>query len=310
MKQLASWIMVSFGLAAVAFAMPLGTATRSVIPADVQQIISVDYRALRNSETAMALKQRVLPDNLKQFETALRGAGINPEKDVEQLTFVSFRTPKQGMKVVGVAQGQFSTAAILKKMRLQKVKPVKYRSADIYPMGGMQMSFLDDFSILFGDVSAIHSALDTRDGYSATLDTNQQISDLLSGVDAGTVWSVLDPQGTQNMMRSALGDAAGLTDFNVIRKRLLGSRYQMNFQSGVNFDLDVVTTDSVTAGTLSALLKAGMLYRKQTANPTEKIALDSMSVDSDSSNLRVHFRTDDQRFQSLLQSDLFAAVSR
>ncbi len=49
MKQLASWIMVSFGLAAVAFAMPLGTATRSVIPADVQQIISVDYRALRNS---------------------------------------------------------------------------------------------------------------------------------------------------------------------------------------------------------------------------------------------------------------------
>jgi len=37
----------------VASAMPLGTNARTVIPADVMQIISVDYRALRNSDTAM-----------------------------------------------------------------------------------------------------------------------------------------------------------------------------------------------------------------------------------------------------------------
>ena len=46
------------------------------------------------------------------------------------------------------------------------------------------------------------------------------------------------------------------------------------------------------------------------ASPTEKMALESVTVDSDSSNLQLHFRTDDQRFQSLLHSELFAAVSR
>jgi len=66
----------------------------------------------------------------------------------------------------------------------------------------------------------------------------------------------------------------------------------------------------MTAATLSTLVKAGMLYKKVNATPTEKIAIDSVTVDSDSSNLQLHFKSDDQKFQSLLHSELFAAVSR
>jgi hypothetical protein len=310
MKRVMFCVWVVLLASMTAWAMPLGTSTRSVIPADVQQIISVDYRALRNSETAMALKQRVLPDTLKQFETALRGVGVDPDKDVEQLTFVSFRIPKQGARIVGVAQGQFTTQAFLKKMRLQKVRPAKYRNSDLYPMSGMQMTFLDDYTLLFGDTQALRFALDARDGFTATLDSNAQVADLISSVDSGTVWSVLDQQGTQNMLRSALGDASGLADYDMVKKRLVGSRYTMNFNSGVNFDLDVVTSDSITAATLSSLLQAGMLYRKVNATASEKVALDSVSVDSDSTNLRLRFRTDDKKFQSLLSSELFASVSR
>ncbi|PYV86468.1 MAG: hypothetical protein DMG90_21155 [Acidobacteria bacterium] len=294
-----------------AWATPLGSSARTVIPSDIQQIISVDYRALKNSDTAMALKAQVLPPALKEFETALRGVGINPEKDVEQLTFASYRAGKQGIKVIGVAQGQFSSAAVLKKMKLSKIKPVKYHQADVYAMsGGMQMTFLDDDTLAFGDMAALKGALDARDGYASGLDSNSQIVDLMGGVDSGPVWSVLDQQGTQNMMRSALGDASRLADYETIKKRILGSRYTMNFQSGVNFDLDVATLDSVTAGTLSTLFKAGVLYKKMSATPIEKVALDSVSVNSDSSNLQMHFKTDDKQFQSLLHSDLFAAVSR
>jgi hypothetical protein len=133
---------------------------------------------------------------------------------------------------------------------------------------------------------------------------------MMGSVDSGTVWSVLDQKGTQNMMLSALGDAAKLADFDTVKQRLLGSRYTMNFQNGVNFDLDVVTEDSVTAATLSTLVKAGVLYKKMTATPIEKVALDSVTINSDSSDLQMHFKTDDKQFQSLLHSDLFAAVSK
>jgi len=111
-------------------------------------------------------------------------------------------------------------------------------------------------------------------------------------------------------MRSALGDASKLGDYETVKKRLLSSRYTMNFQNGVNFDLSVQTSDTMTAATLSTLVKAGMLYKKVNATPTEKIAIDSVTVDSDSSNLQLHFKSDDQKFQSLLHSELFAAVSR
>jgi hypothetical protein len=45
------------------------------------------------------------------------------------------------------------------------------------------------------------------------------------------------------------------------------------------------------------------------ASPIEKTAIDATTVDSDSSNLQVHFKSDDQKFQTLMHSELFAAVS-
>src|ERR1700722_2569018 len=303
MKQLPGVLWVLLFSSAIGGAAAMGSSARGVIPSEVQQVITVDYRMLKNSSTAMALKDQVLPPSLKEFEVALKGVGIDPEKDVDQLTFASYRRGKQGLQVVGVAQGSFSIKAVLKNIKLAKIKPVKYHDADVYPMsGGMLMTFLDDDTLLFGDASALHGALDARDGYVATLDSNPQIADMIGSVDSGTVWSVLDQQGTQNMLLSALGDAGKLADFDTLKKHVVGSRYTMNFSNGVKFDLDVVTSDSVTAATLSSLVKAGVLYRKMTANPVEKSALDSVSVNSDSSDLQMHFKAEDKQFQSLIHS--------
>ena len=87
-------------LVTMAYAMPLNSSARSVVPGDLLQLISVDYRAIKDSPTAMALKQQVLPDNIKQFEAALKGIGLDPEKDVDTLTFASFHAGKQGVKTV------------------------------------------------------------------------------------------------------------------------------------------------------------------------------------------------------------------
>jgi hypothetical protein len=297
-------------LVGMCYAMPLNSSARAVIPSELQQLISVDYRTLKDSSTAMALKQQVLPDNLKQFEGALKGIGIDPNKDVDTLAFAAFRVGKQGSKGIGVASGAFNMKVVLKKMKLQNLTPRKYRTAGLYPMdGGMTMTFLDDSTLLFGEPSAVKLALDTRDGEILNVDTNSTMADMMSSVDSAPVWSILDQQGTQNMLRSALGDASKVADYDTIKKRLLGSRYTMNFNSGVNFDLTVVTSDSVTAATLSSLVKAGILYKKMSASPAEKVAMDNTTVDSDSQNLQIHFKANDQQFQSLMHSELFAAVS-
>ena len=66
----------------------------------------------------------------------------------------------------------------------------------------------------------------------------------------------------------------------------------------------------MAAATLSSLLKAGMMLKKMGSSPAEKTAIDATTVDSDSGKLMIHFKADDSGFQSLLQSDLFAAISK
>ncbi len=81
-------------------------------------------------------------DNVKQFESALKGVGIDPDKDIDTLAFPSFRTSKQGIRLIVIASGPFNTKAVLKKMTLLKIKPTKYHTANIYPMDGGLVMYL------------------------------------------------------------------------------------------------------------------------------------------------------------------------
>lgn len=310
MKTFLSRLLLIGLLCTPAFSAPLSSSARTVVPSAIQQIISVDYRALRGSQTALALKNRVLPENLKQFETALRGFGIDPNKDVEQITFVTYRPAKGGLNAIGIAQGPFKQKEFLLKMKAKGVKPEKYGLSFLYPMGsGMQVVFLDPTTIVFGESAALKGAIDVRDKGAESLASNSAINDLITDSDSSTIWSVLDQLGTQYMMKSALGQAASLADYDVVKRRLVASDYVMNFDNGVNFDLNVKTSDNMTAASLASLLKAGMMYRGINATPTEKLALESMTVDNQHDLLRMKFKTDDQRFQALLKSELFASVA-
>ena len=309
-------IIVFLGLLSAAFCLPAAAAplsnnARTVIPQAVQQIISVDYRELRDSSTARALKNQVIPDNVKQFEAALRSVGLDPERDAEQITFVSYRGPKNVTHGFGIVQGPFKQKDFLARAKAKKIKPEKYLLSDIYSMGsGFQMVFLDPITILFGDNAAIKGAIDVRDNGAASLASNDTIDDLITSIESEPVWSVLDQAGTQNMVRSALGQAGALTNFDAVKKRLLASDYVMDFTDGVTFNLTVKTSDNVSAASLSGLMQAGILYRKLSGSPSEKLALENTTVDSSDDLVQMHFATDDQRFQALMKSDLFAAVSR
>jgi hypothetical protein len=305
-----SFLAVMLLCATAGFAMPIASSARSMVPSELQQLIGVDYRALKDSPTAQALKQQVLPDNLKELETALKGVGIDADHDLDQLDFASFRTEKKGIQTIGIAQGSFSAKVVLKKLKLKKIAGVKHGTAIIYPMdNGLEMTFLDDNTLAFGNSASLRSALDTRDGKRPSLDSNPVMTDQMAAVDGSPLWSILDQQGTQAIMMSAMGDASKIGDYDSMKKRILASRYTMNFASGVNFDLTVQTADSMTAATLSTIMKGVMLYKKMSASAIEKTAIDASTVDSDGSNLRLHFKTDDQKFQTLLHAPLFAAVS-
>lgn len=316
LKVSAGWrAIAAFSLAFAwpAVAAQLGEDARAAIPRDVQQLIVVDYRAMQNSQAAMDLKARVLPPELKQLEDALRNSGLDEGHDVEELAFAAFhRGSGSGTEIVGLAQGQFSVDDILANFKKHKISPKLLRQNRIYPMGrsGMQVSFLNPTTMVFGEEEALKSALDARDGMAPNFLNNSTMLDQMHSVESEPVWSILDQEGTQTMMRSVLGDASQLTDYDTVRKRLLSSRYSMNFDHGVKFNLDVVTPDTISAATMASLLNAAALYKKMSGTDAEKQAIDSTKINSSGGTLDVSFASSDSQFNSLLQSDLFRTVVR
>jgi hypothetical protein len=291
----------------------LSSDAKAAIPRDVQQLIVVDYRAMQNSPAAMSLKDRVLPPELKRLETALKTSGLKVDQDADVLTFASFRADGgTGTHIVGIAQGQFHTRDILASFTKSKTKPQTLRNNSIYPMGsnGMSVVFLNQTTMVFGDKDAVRAALDARDGITSNFLSNGDMVNEMLAVDTKAVWSLLDAKGTQTMMKGVLGDAAQLADYDTVRNRMKSSRYTMDFQNGVKFDMAVVMSDTVTAATAATLMKGVSIMKKTSGTPLEKSALDDTTIDSNSGTLTVSYSSSDSQFANLLTSPLFQSVVR
>jgi hypothetical protein len=229
------------------------------------------------------------------------------------LTFAAFRTEGgQGSRIVGIAQGQFHTRDILANFTKSKVKPQILRNNSIYPMGsnGMSVVFLNQTTMVFGDKEAVKAALDARDGLTSNFLSNGDMVNEMIAVDTKAVWSLLDAKGTQTMMKSVLGDAAQLADYDTVRERMKSSRYTMDFQNGVKFDMAVVMSDTLTAATAATLMKGVSLMKKTSGTPLERSALEDTTIDSNSGTLTVSYSSSDSQFANLLTSPLFQSVVR
>jgi hypothetical protein len=294
-----------------ASAAQLSSDAKSAIPKDIQQLIVVDYHAMQNSPAAMELKDRVLPPELKRLETALKSSGLKVDQDADVLAFAAFRdSGSQGTRIVGIAQGQFHTREIMANFTKNKTKPFVLRNNSIYPMGsnGMSVVFLNQTTMVFGDKDSVKESMDARDGIVPDFLTNGDMVNEMGVVDSKAVWSLLDAKGTQTMMKSVLGDAAQLADYDTVKNRMKSSRYTMDFQNGVKFDMAVVMSDTITAATAATLLKGVSIMRKTSGSPLEKSALEQTTIDSNSGTLTVAYSSTDSQFASLLTSPLFQSV--
>jgi hypothetical protein len=323
----ASAVLATLAMAPLAaHAAQLSGDARSSIPKDVQQIIVVDYRQMQGSTAAMQLKDRVLPPELKHLESALNNSGLNVGQDADVLAFAAFRvaTPPSadkgdkygnvaagsGTRILGIAQGQFETAAIMAKFAKDKNKPVAYRNNSIYAMGssGMSVAFLNQTTMIFGERDAVKAALDARDGLQPNFLQNSDMMNEMTSVDSRAVWSLLDQKGTQTMMKSVLGEASGLADYDTVKNRMKYARYTMDFSNGVHFDMTVTMSDTLTAATAATLMKGVAILKKTSGSPLEKTAMDDTTIDSNSGVLTVAYSSSDSQFAGLLNSPLFQQV--
>ena len=239
----------------------------------------------------------------------MKTSGLKVDQDADTLAFAAFRSG-DGTRIVGIAQGQFHTNAIMANFTKNKTKATMLRNNAIYPLGsaGMSVCFLNQTTMVFGDREAVKASLDARDGVISNFLQNGDLVNEMQAVDQKAIWSLLDQKGTQNMMKSVLGDAAQLADYDTVKNRMKSARYTMDFENGVKFDLAVVMSDTLTAATAATLMKGVELMRKNSGSDTEKSALEHTTIDSGGGTLTVDYSSSDSQFASLLSSPLFQSV--
>ena len=191
-----------------------------------------------------------------------------------------------------------------------KIKPTPQRNNSVYPMGtsGMSVAFLNQTTLVFGDREALKLALDSRDGLVPSFLQNGDMVSEMNLVDSRAVWSLLDQKGTQTMMKSVLGEASQLADYDTVKNRMKSARYTMDFANGVKFNMAVVMSDTMTAATAATLMKGMAILKKTSGSPLEKSAMEETSIDSNSGTLTVEYASSDSQFATLLTSPLFQQV--
>ncbi len=298
----------------------LNTDARAAIPENIQQIIVVDYRAMQNSSAAMQLKDKVLPPELKSLEQTLKNSGLQVDQDADTLAFAAFRlsdsssssgsSSDANSRILGVAQGQFDTQAIMANFAKSKTKPIMVRNNAVYPMGsgGMSVAFLNETTMVFGARDAVKAALDARDGLQPNLLENSQMMNEMTAIDSEAVWSILDQKGTQTMMKSVLGEASGLEDYDTVKNQMKDANYTMDFSNGVRFNMTVDMGSTMTAATAATILKGVALMKESSGSSQEKEALNNTTIDSAGGVLTVSYASSDSQFAGLLQSPLFQQV--
>lgn len=292
-----------------ASAATLSSQAQSVLPSSTRQIISVNYHRLADQPISHELESRVLPPGMRGLQAMLAAGGINPATDLNRLTFATYSDGKS-VGLLGIAEGNFGSLELSKFFHKtkQNPNPPQIDGVNVYNSNGLDFFVPDQATIVFGARNAITQAIQTQQG-APQLSQNEQMTNLIAGTQSSDVWSVLDAGGAQSMVRGLIGAQANQLAGKLIAQRFQGARYTISFANDVQVNLEMMTTDALSAAALATAMDADIAMRqRQEQNATAKALLQQVQVDSAGNDAFLQLSAPTSSVQALMSSDLMTAI--
>lgn len=289
----------------------LGATAQAVMPSDTRQIISIDYHRLAQDPAAAKVESQVLPPEMRNLAELLKQGGVDAQQDLNRIAFATYAA-KGKIGLMGVAEGNFQNLKLTRFFHPTKKNPhpPQYSGVDIYNAEGTWFFVPDQTTLVFGSRNAVETAIDTEQGVNPRISANDEMANLIAGTQTTDVWSVLDAAGTKNMVKSLVGGGSKI-DPSLFAKRFDGARYTIAFADQVQLNLEMMTSDALTAAALSAGLRAAVDYRQhQERDPNLKALLNQVQVDAAGDHAFLQVASPEASIATLLHSDLFNSVVR
>jgi len=296
-------------LAYSASAAQLGGAAQSVMPENTRQVISLDYHRLANDPAAQQLENQMLPPEMQGLSDLLLRGGVRAADDLNRLTFATYQADKS-VGLIGVAEGNLGGLQLARfyTKTAKAPNPPQIDGVNVYSYGGLSFFLPDNSTMVFGSRAAVTQAIATEQG-APKISQNDEMTNLIAGTESSDVWSVMDAQGSRTMVRSLIAGSTGGIDPSLIDKHFNGARYTIAFQNQVQLNLELLTTDALSAAAVSTGLNAAIaLKQKQEKDPAAKAILGQIEVDSAGDHAFLQVSSPEATLLALVHTDLMQSI--
>lgn len=305
----------------------LSTDVINMFPNNVGEFAYADLRQARQFPWFGQLKEQMLPPKFRQFEQFLSAAGMDPNAQVEELTWAMVPTTMSAVgtttavptadQIVGVALGQFQPAAVAAYFKNQKSGKVDYRGSTLYAFGGGTGSsdlfflMIDANTAAFGQRSLLEGLLEVRFGAKESVLHNSSMYPLINQANGkGIVWVVLNPAYTRLAMQQLVPQAAEFQQAAPLLAKIQSLTISVQSTSGIEADFNANCSTADDATNMAALLQAGIMLGKYQATSQNNSALaqmfDGARVSPNGNALSVTMTLTNAQVVSLIQSKTFA----
>jgi len=304
----------------------LGSDVIGMFPANTGEFAYADLKQARGLSWFPQLKEQMLPERFRQFETFLASAGVDPNSQVEELAWAMVPSvPASGAsadavptseEVVGVALGAFRPESAEAYFKTQKLAVVKIRNFSLYAFGSgsgagdLFFFFIDSNTAAFGQRRQLEKLIAVRYGEERGLLSNTELAPLITQANgSGVVWAVLSASYAHLAMQQLVPETAQFPQAQQLVSKLKALTIEITASTGVQASFLAVCASPTDANTFAALLQAGLMYQRYqvgSSNPDLAAMLDQARIVPSGDRLEIHLALTNDQVVSLIRRNTFA----
>jgi hypothetical protein len=286
-----------------------------LFPKEIGEFAYADLKSARKFSWYAQMKDQMLPSRFRQFEAFLVSAGIDADRQVDELVWAA-RMVEGGEQIVGVAMGQFAPESAEQFFKQQKLPTKQIHGNTLFAFGSgigpgdIFFFFLDSNTAVFGHGDLLEKLINVRMGAEESLLRNDKMYKLVEEANGrGMVWAVLDESYTRLGVHQLAPEVAQFPDAPKLVAKLKGMLIGIDAERGIAANFQAVCDSPDDANVFASLLQAGIMYKRYQEgekNPDLAKMLDDTRVTPKGDRLDVRMSLTEEMLLALLRRNTFA----
>jgi hypothetical protein len=270
----------------------------SMFPADTQEFAYSNLAQLRAEPDYQVIQARLLNSQLRGFTDFLRSVGVDPDKDVDEVTLGWHGSPIDPSAYYGLASGRFDPGKVHDFFVQQNLRWQQYGGYDLYAYGSgsgardLYFAFLSYSTAAFGRLGDLKTLLDVRAGSKPALDGKADFVKYESELEGiSPQWGIATGAAAANHAAPWLAGGGNLPfDPQNLLAPIRAVLYRIDWDSGFTMHMSVVCDSVQSAAMLSKLITAYQGVRQApnaSMNPALTNFIQGLQVSSDGSRVEL-----------------------